>query len=134
MDISALHAKAAQLERELREIRDRIAQAEHAPEAVADDLVRDRSYAFSAESLPVEEVVEGCTDSLNLYGFCVIDNLIPSGEVDDIREEVKAAREKIEQNQRALQELLGEEWLKSSKVGAKEQALLRDAAQRIEWS
>ena len=84
MDISALHAKAARLERELREIRDRIAQVEHDPEAVADDLARTRSYAFSAEALSVDEVVEGCADSLDHYGFCVIDNLIPSGEVDAI--------------------------------------------------
>ena len=50
-------------------------------------------------------MVEGCADSLDRYGFCVIDNLIPSGEVDAIREEVEAARLKIERNHRALQEL-----------------------------
>ena len=35
---------------------------------------------------------------------------------------------KIEQNQRVLQELLGEEWLNALRIGAKEQALLKDAA------
>jgi len=78
MNISALHAKAARLERELREVQDRIAQAEHDPAAVADDLTRNRTYAFSAEALSVDGVVAGCTDSLDRYGFCVIDNLIPS--------------------------------------------------------
>ncbi len=78
MNISALHAKAARLEHELREVRDRIAQAEHDPEAVADDLARGRSYAFSAEALSIDEVVAGYADSLDRYGFCVIDNLIPS--------------------------------------------------------
>ena len=128
MNISALHKKAARLERELREVQDRIAQVEHAPAAVVDDLARNRSYAFSAEALSIDEVVEGCADSLDRYGFCVIDNLIPHGEVDSIREEVKAARKKIERNNLALQELLGEEWSNSLKIGAKEQALLRDAA------
>jgi len=42
--------------------------------------------------------------------------------VDAIREEVKAARLKIEQNYRALRELLGEEWSNSLKIGAKEEA------------
>ena len=46
MNVSALHAKAARLERELREIRDRIAQAEHDPEAVTGDLARNRGYAL----------------------------------------------------------------------------------------
>ena len=128
MNISALHAEVARLERELREIRDRIAQAEHDPEDVSRELARDRNYAVNAGTLSVDEVVEGCADSLDHYGFCVIDNLIPSGEVDTIREEVKAARLKIEQNQRALRELLGEEWSNSLKIGAKEETLLRDAA------
>ena len=59
MNISALYAKAARLERELREIRERIAQAEHDPKAVADDLARNRGYAFSAAALSIDEVVEG---------------------------------------------------------------------------
>ena len=107
MNISALHAKAERLERELREIRDRIAQAEHDPASVANNLARNRSYAFSTEALSIDEVVEGCADSLDRYGFCVIDDLIPSDEVDAIRVEVEAARLKIDQNHRALQELLG---------------------------
>ena len=127
MNISALHAKAAHLEQELREVRDRIAHAEDDPEAVADDLARNRSYAFSAEALSIDEVVEGCADSLDHYGFCVIDNVIPSGEVDAIREEVKTARLKIDRNHQALQELLGGS-LKTLKIGAKEEALLRDPA------
>ena len=126
-NISALYAKAARLERELRETQDRIAQIEHRPEMVADDLARNRGYAFNAEALPVDEVVAGCADSLDRYGFCVIDNVIPSGEVDAIREEVREARSKIDRNHRALQELLGGESLKTLKIGAKEQALLTDA-------
>ncbi len=133
MNISALYAKAARLERELREIRERIAQAEHDPKAVADDLARNRGYAFSAAALSVDEVVEGCADSLDRYGFCVIDNLIPNGVVDAIREEVKAARLKIDRNHQALQELLGGS-LKTLKIGAKEEALLTDpaAADKVE--
>ena len=111
-NISELYAKAARLERELRETQDCIAQVEHRPEMVADDLARNRGYAFSAEELPVDEVVAGCADSLDRYGFCVIDNVIPSGEVDAIREEVREARSKIDRNHRALQQLLGGESLK----------------------
>ena len=48
MNISELHAKAARLDRELHETRELLDQANHDPEAVTDDLIRTRAYAFNA--------------------------------------------------------------------------------------
>ena len=109
MNISALHAKAARLERELQETRDLPAQATHDAEAITSELARTRAYAFSAKTLPIEEVVEGCTDSLDRYGFCVIDNVIPARQVEAICQEVKAAQSTIAQNRKVLRDLLNRE-------------------------
>ncbi len=84
MNISELHAKAARLERELQETRDLLAQANHDVEAITADLARTRAYAFNAATIPVEDVVEGGANSLSRYGFCVIDNVIPTSQVDSI--------------------------------------------------
>jgi ectoine hydroxylase-related dioxygenase (phytanoyl-CoA dioxygenase family) len=111
MNILALHAKAARLERDLQETRKLIAQETHNAEAITAELARNRAYAFSAGTLPIDEVVEGCTDSLDRYGFCVIDNVIPTRQVDAIRDEVKAAQSTIARNKKALKDLLDQEGL-----------------------
>ena len=105
MNISELRAKASRLERELQATRDLLAQATHDPEAATADLARTRAYAFDSAALPLEEVVAGCADSLSRYGFCVIDNVIPTDQVDAIREEIVAARSAITQNLKGIAEL-----------------------------
>ena len=54
-------------------------------------------------------MVSGCADSLDRYGFCVIDNAIPAGEVEAVREEVAAARGVISRNIEAIAELSGKD-------------------------
>ncbi|MEM7133017.1 MAG: phytanoyl-CoA dioxygenase family protein [Chloroflexota bacterium] len=105
MSITDLQAKAAHLEKELQEVRKRLAQETQDPAALANELSQTRSYAFSAETLSVEDVAKGCNEHLERYGFCVIDNVIPTGQVKSIREEVKAANAKIGRNRKAVQEL-----------------------------
>ena len=133
MNISALYAKAARLERELREIRDRIAQAEHDPKAVTDDLARNRGYASAPRRYRLTRWWRGAPIRLIDTGSASSTTSYRNGEVDAIREEVKAARLAIDRNHQALQELLGGS-LKSLKIGAKEEALLRDpgAAEKVE--
>ena len=127
MNISALHAKATRLERELQETRELLAQANHDPEAITGELAQTRAYAFNAATVPAEEVVEGCADSLSRYGFCVIDNVIPTSQVETIRHEVKTAQSIIARNTKALRDLLGPD-------GLNKQELLKNptAANKVE--
>ena len=104
MNRDELHARAVRLERELRETRELLRRACHDPGAFTAELVRTRAYAFDA-ARPAAEVVSGCADSLDRYGFCVIDNAIPDGEVEAVREEVAAARDVISRNIEAIREL-----------------------------
>ncbi|MEE3258305.1 MAG: phytanoyl-CoA dioxygenase family protein [Candidatus Latescibacterota bacterium] len=106
MNISALHAKAARLQRELQDIRDLLARENHDSEAATADLSRTRAYAFSAATSPVEEVAAGCADSLSRYGFCVIDHVIPTSEVDAIRDEIVAAQSTIARNIEDIKDLV----------------------------
>ena len=108
MNRDELHAKAVRLERELRETRELLRRACHDPGAFTAELVRTRAYAFDA-ARPAAEVVSGCADSLDRYGFCVIDSAIPKGEVEAVREEVAAAREVISRNIEAIRELSGKD-------------------------
>ena len=73
-------------------------------EAVSAELARTRGYAFDAASLPMEQVVSGCAESIHRYGFTVIDHVIPSDQVAAVREEVKAAQPMIDGNIAAIQE------------------------------
>ena len=106
MNISELQAKAVRLEQELQDIRDLLAKTTHSTETVTDNLARTRAYAFNASTIPFEEAVQGGVDSLNRYGFCVIDNVIPTDRVDAICEEILAAQSTITQNMKGLRELL----------------------------
>jgi len=115
MNISELHARATRLERELREVRDLLAQAAHDAEAVTAELVRTRAYAFSA-ALPFEDVVASCVDSLDRYGFCVIDNVIPDSQVDDIRDEVLAVRDTVTQKIKGISGLVEREGLSAEEL------------------
>ena len=105
MNIPQLHAKAARLERELQETRDRLAQATHDAQAATAELARTRAYAFSATANPVEDSIAGCADSLGRYGFCVVDDVVPSGQIHAIRAEIEAAQTTIARNMQGIQEL-----------------------------
>ena len=106
MKNSELHTKIERLEQELRETRELLAQSTHDAEAFTRELCRTREFAFNAETLSADEVIEGCVGSLDRYGFCVIDNLIPSDGVTAVREEVKAANVIIERNLKAIKNLM----------------------------
>ncbi|MEM7536385.1 MAG: phytanoyl-CoA dioxygenase family protein [Chloroflexota bacterium] len=109
MNISELQAKAADLARELQDVQTQLAQETQDPDALAKELTQTRAYAFDAATLPIADVVAGCSGSLDRYGFCVIDNVIPAGEVEAIREEVRAAHPIIARNKQAVKDLLNQE-------------------------
>ena len=104
-NVAELRARAARLERELRETRRLIGQASGGSEAVSAELARTRGYAFDAGSLPLAQVVSGCAESIRRYGFTVIDHVIPSDQVAAVRDEVMAAEPTIDGNMAAIRNL-----------------------------
>jgi hypothetical protein len=48
-------------------------------------LKASRDYARSATKHSLAEAVAGCIESLRRYGFCVLDDVIPAGVVDEVR-------------------------------------------------
>ncbi len=125
MNIAALHAETARLEKKLQETRNLLAQATHDPEAITAYLARTRAYAHNAENLPIEDTIQGCTDSLNSYGFCVIENAIPASQVDEIREEILTAQKASARNIEGIKNLFDQEGLDA------EQALAQAATGNI---
>ena len=125
MNISELQAKAARLEQELQETRQLLAEATHDPVTFTADLVRTRAYAFNATTRPIEEVVEGCANSLHKYGFCVIDNVIPPNQVDAIRQEIIDAQSTVQDNIQAFKDLVSSEGLNEQELLATNEVELR---------
>ena len=69
-------------------------------------LTQSRDYAFDSKTFSPEELVEKCASSLETYGFCVIDNVIPAEEVPTISQEILKAMKKIKQNIQSIKELV----------------------------
>ena len=64
------------------------------PEALStDQLVSTRAYSRDLETDTVDEIIEGCTESLQRYGFCVIDHVIPRDRVAAVRYELSIGTE-----------------------------------------
>ena len=98
MKISQLQAAIARLEKELEEVRQELAHDTHDPATLSTELIQSRAYAFDPKTLSAEEVVKGCVGSLGRYGFCVIDNLIPTEKVPVIRQEILEAQKTVRKN------------------------------------
>jgi len=109
MNLTELQSNVERLQRELGETRDLLAERTSDPVAVSAELARTRAFAFDASALPLEEVVSGCADSLERYGFCVVDHVIPPDEVDAIRKEVIGAQATNERNRKGIEDLFAEE-------------------------
>ena len=106
MNTTELQARVRSLEKELQEARELLARSTHDAEAFTRELCRTREFAFNAETLSADEVIDGCVGSLDRYGFCVIDNLIPPDEVTAVCEEVKAANVIIDRNLKAIKDVM----------------------------
>ena len=104
-NIAELRAREARLERELCETRRLIGKANGDVEAAGAELARTRGYAFDAASLPADQVVSGCVESIRRYGFAVIDHVIPADQVAAVRDEVVAAERIIARNVAAIRGL-----------------------------
>ena len=116
MDINQLQSKVKHLEQELAASRQLLAQARHHPELSTAALTQSRAYAFNPTSGSTAEVTEGCADSLSRYGFCVIDNLIPTNQVSVIRQEVIQAQSTISRNMQELRKRVNSVGLNPSEL------------------
>jgi hypothetical protein len=94
VNISRLQTKVVRLEQELERTRQQLAHATHDSTTLTAELVQSRAYAFDSKTLSVEEVLEGCVNSLESYGFCVVENVISTEEVSVIRQEIIEAQKR----------------------------------------
>ena len=125
MNISQLQDKVARQEQELEETRQQLAQASHDPATFTDELAQSCAYAFDPTTRPVEEVVKGCANSLSRYGFCVIENVIPTDEVPAIRQEILETQTRVGRNIRAIRELVDSEGLNDQELLTSDKVSLR---------
>ena len=125
MNISQLQDKVARQEQELEETRQQLAQASHDPATFTDELAQSRAYAFDPTTRPVEEVVKGCANSLSRYGFCVIENVIPTDEVPAIHQEILETQTRVGRNIRAIRELVDSEGLNDQELLTSDKVSLR---------
>jgi ectoine hydroxylase-related dioxygenase (phytanoyl-CoA dioxygenase family) len=125
MKTPQLKGEIARLEQELDGVRKQLAHATHDPRTLAAELAKSRAYAFDANTLSVEEMVEGCAGSLDSYGFCVVENVIPAEEVPTIRQEILEAETKVNQNLKAIKDLTESEGLNDQELLANDKVLLR---------
>lgn len=88
----------------------------------SEQLSQNRNYAFNSEALSSEELADACADSFDSFGFCVIDNVIPTEAVSAIRQEVLEAQKKVSENIQVIKELVDskrfseDELLKNEKI------------------
>ena len=101
--VEEIRNRIGSLESELLKQKELLAQ--HA-QAISTDLAENRRYAVSAEA-GEKDVVEACCNSLERYGFAVVDNVIPVEKISTVREEVELAGPLIEGNLKAIRDYIG---------------------------
>ena len=68
--------------------------------ALAERLQSSREYARSCAELPVDAVIAGCLESLETFGFCVIDHVIPEPELTAVVDEIVTVTPAIQDERR----------------------------------
>ena len=101
--VEEIRNRIGSLESELLKQKELLAQ--HA-QAISTDLAENRRYAVSAEAGEKDVVEAGC-NSLERYGFAVVDNVIPVEKISTVREEVELAGPLIEGNLKAIRDYIG---------------------------
>jgi ectoine hydroxylase-related dioxygenase (phytanoyl-CoA dioxygenase family) len=99
-----LKARKASLAVELSEIRRELARRKNIP-LTTEALKENRAYAFNANS-PMNMVVKSCVDSLTRYGFCVVDEVIPSDQTEKLRGEAEQAEINVKKTEKAILEVM----------------------------
>jgi hypothetical protein len=125
MKTPQLKTNIARLEQELDEARKQLAHVTHDPTTLSTELAESRAYAFDANTLSAEELVKKCAGPLDSYGFCVLENVIPTEKVPTIRQEILEAWIKVNQNIKAIKNLIESEGLNDQELLANDKVLLR---------
>ena len=102
MNNSQLKARISFLEQELREARQQLSNDIHNPTTITSKLSESRAYSFDPNALSVNTAIKRCIESLNNYGFCVLENIIPAEDIPNIRQEISEAQIAIGRNLRAI--------------------------------
>ncbi len=124
MNISQLQEKIVRLEKELYQAQKQLSHT-HDPTKISIELVKSRAYAFDSKTLSAEEVVKGCADSIDRYGFCLIESIIPTDNVPTIRQEVMEAQLAIARNLQAVSKLIDSRGYDDQELLATENVELR---------
>lgn len=98
-ELARIRAQIEQLQRQLHCI-----ETDETRALDAHTLATSRDYARSCRDHSIEQVVEGCSRALRLYGFCVIDHVVPEVDVPRVRQEIVEATNLIPTNNRAARE------------------------------
>eukprot|EP01045_Picozoa_sp_COSAG04_P028616 COSAG04_NODE_4491_length_2057_cov_1.967314_1_plen_189_part_10 len=91
--------------------------------ALAGRLQSSREYARSCAELPVEDVIAGCLESLETFGFCVIDHVIPEPELTAVVDEIVTVTPAIQDERR--------DYLQRSAEVRKKQAELHERGEAV---
>ena len=57
-------------------------------------ISKNRDYAFNTNSLTKKKVMKNCENFFKNYGFCVLDNLVPTKNIKSLRDEIIKAQKK----------------------------------------
>ena len=130
MNNSQLKARISFLEQELREARQQLSNDIHNPTTITSKLSESRAYSFDPNALSVNTAIKRCIESLNNYGFCVLENIIPAEDIPNIRQEISEAQIAIGRNLRAINELVDSEELSDQALLDSNSVELRPATRR----
>ena len=65
-----------------------------------------RFYAFDFNVLSSKKLIQESSNCIKKYGFCVIDNLIPSKLIKTIRQEIIDAQNESSKNVKLIKQIL----------------------------
>ena len=95
------------------------------PKSLSKKLNKNRSYAFDSRSLDNKKTMNNCMKFFKDYGFCLLDNIIPSNKIEIIRQEILNAQLKSSQNIKEIKKLLKNKRIDENKLLNSKKVFLR---------
>ncbi len=86
---------------------------------------KNRSYAFNSKFLNNKKNMSNCVKFFKDYGFCLLDNVIPSNKIKQIRQEILSAQFKSSQNIKNIQKILRNKKIKENALLNNKKVFLR---------
>jgi len=88
-------------------------------------ISKNRDYAFNTNSLTKKKVMKNCENFFKNYGFCVLDNLVPTKNIKSLRDEIIKAQKKSSKNITNIKELLNKNKVSEKKLLNSKKVFLR---------